>query len=160
MITRLVRGPLPVRATPRGAFTSTPRALLGIDHSHHDEENDSSKEIALRWNRRDGSVMATKARVGANLLRSAQRYEIELEGACEGVCACSTCHCILPEDVYSRLPEASEDEEDMLDQAFGLTACSRLGCQVVVTEDMHNTLITIPSATRNFYVDGHVPKPH
>ena len=104
--------------------------------------------------------MATKARVGANLLRSAQRYEIELEGACEGVCACSTCHCILPEEVYGRLPLASEDEEDMLDQAFGLTSCSRLGCQVVVTEDMHDMLITIPSATRNFYVDGHVPKPH
>lgn len=42
-------------------------------------------------------------------------------GACEGVCACSTCHVILEPEVYDRLESASEEEEDMLDQAFGLT---------------------------------------
>jgi ferredoxin len=88
------------------------------------------------------------------------RHGIELEGACEGVCACSTCHVILEPDVFDRLPEASEDEEDMLDQAFGLTASSRLGCQVVVTPDMDGIAVQLPAATRNFYVDGHVPVPH
>jgi ferredoxin-2, mitochondrial len=88
------------------------------------------------------------------------RHGIELEGACEGVCACSTCHVILEADVFDRLPEASEDEEDMLDQAFGLTASSRLGCQVVVTPDMDGITVQLPAATRNFYVDGHVPVPH
>jgi ferredoxin-2, mitochondrial len=62
--------------------------------------------------------------------------------------------------VFDRLPEASEDEEDMLDQAFGLTASSRLGCQVVVTPDMEGITVQLPAATRNFYVDGHVPVPH
>ena len=95
------------------------------------------------------------------MLRAAQSSGIELEGACEGVCACSTCHVILTSDIYDKLSEPSEDEEDMLDQAFGLTSTSRLGCQIKLNKQDHNDmLIKVPSATRNFYVDGHVPKPH
>jgi ferredoxin len=77
-----------------------------------------------------------------------------------GVCACSTCHLIFPQAVYDELPDPSEDEEDMLDMAFGLTESSRLGCQVHVTADMDGVVVEMPKATRNFYVDGHVPKPH
>lgn len=76
------------------------------------------------------------------------------------VCACSTCHVILTPDLYDKLPEPSDDEEDMLDMAFGLTETSRLGCQIVVTEEMEGIVLEMPAATRNFYVDGHVPKPH
>ena len=56
--------------------------------------------------------------------------------------------------------EPSEDEEDMLDMAFGLTDVSRLGCQVKVTKEMEGQVFSLPAATRNFYVDGHVPQPH
>ena len=104
-----------------------------------------------------------EARVGETILQLAHRYQNDdwnLEGACEGVCACSTCHVILPVDMYDSLPEPSEDEEDMLDMAFGLTETSRLGCQVEITQDMAGVEVELPSATRNFYVDGHVPKPH
>mmetsp|Transcript_24802 Transcript_24802/g.35571 ORF Transcript_24802/g.35571 Transcript_24802/m.35571 type:complete len:187 (-) Transcript_24802:170-730(-) len=100
------------------------------------------------------------AYVGETLLQVAHRHEIDLEGACEGVCACSTCHVILNQGLYSALPDPSEDEEDMLDMAFGLTDTSRLGCQVEVTESMDGEVIRLPAATRNFYVDGHLPKPH
>jgi ferredoxin-2, mitochondrial len=62
--------------------------------------------------------------------------------------------------VFDNLPDPSEEEEDMLDLAFGLTATSRLGCQTVLEESHNGIVITLPSATRNFYVDGHVPKPH
>ena len=62
--------------------------------------------------------------------------------------------------MYDELPEPHEDEEDMLDMAFGLTDTSRLGCQITVTEDMDGILLEMPKATRNFYVDGHKPKPH
>jgi len=63
--------------------------------------------------------------------------------------------------LFDNLPEASEEEEDMLDLAFGLKSTSRLGCQLVVTEDdFADEVIQLPTATRNFYVDGHVPKPH
>lgn len=81
-------------------------------------------------------------------------------GACEGVCACSTCHLILESDFYDSLEMGSEAEEDMLDQAFGLTPTSRLGCQIVLTKDMNNINLKLPKATRNMYVDGHVPQPH
>jgi len=100
------------------------------------------------------------AYVGDNLMRTAHKNGIDLEGACEGVCACSTCHVILDAKLYNSLPEATEDEEDMLDMAFGLTNTSRLGCQVIVTPEMDGQIILLPKATRNFYVDGHIPKPH
>jgi ferredoxin len=77
-----------------------------------------------------------------------------------GVCACSTCHLIFPENVFNSLPESSEEEEDMLDMAFGLTETSRLGCQVEITEAMDGMVVEMPKMTRNFYVDGHVPVPH
>lgn len=62
--------------------------------------------------------------------------------------------------MYDTLPDPSEEEEDMLDMAFGLTESSRLGCQIIVTKEMDGMEVEMPKATRNFYVDGHVPKPH
>lgn len=104
--------------------------------------------------------LTVQARIGETLLQTAHRNDVDLEGACEGVCACSTCHLIFQENVFDSLDDPSEDEEDMLDMAFGLTATSRLGCQVKVTQDMEGMEVRLPAATRNFYVDGHVPQPH
>ena len=75
-------------------------------------------------------------------------------GACEGSVACSTCHVILPEEYYNLLPEPEDDENDMLDMAFGLTDTSRLGCQVKITRELDGITCTLPSATRNMFVDG------
>jgi ferredoxin len=84
-----------------------------------------------------------------------------LSGACEGSLACSTCHVIVEdEDYFERIPEADDDENDMLDLAFGLTDTSRLGCQVKAAKELDGLKVRIPSATRNFSVDGHIPKPH
>lgn len=54
--------------------------------------------------------------------------------------------------MFDSLPEATEKEDDMLDQAFGLTASSRLSCQIRLTSKCNNMLVKLPSATRNFYV--------
>lgn len=117
--------------------------------------------ISLTFLQPDGETKQTvTAKVGESFLQTAHRHDIDLEGACEGVCACSTCHLIYPEHVFDELEEASEEEEDMLDMAFGLTETSRLGCQVTVTKDMDGIVVEMPKATRNFYVDGHIPKPH
>ena len=78
----------------------------------------------------------------------------DCSGACEGSVACSTCHVILPEEYYNLLPEPEDDENDMLDMAFGLTDTSRLGCQVKVTRELDGITCTLPSATRNMFVDG------
>jgi ferredoxin len=67
---------------------------------------------------------------------------------------------IFPHEIFDELPEASEDEDDMLDMAFGLTETSRLGCQIIVDKSMDGITVEMPKATRNFYVDGHVPQPH
>eukprot|EP00511_Aplanochytrium_stocchinoi_P001002 CAMPEP_0204843368 /NCGR_PEP_ID=MMETSP1346-20131115/47939_1 /ASSEMBLY_ACC=CAM_ASM_000771 /TAXON_ID=215587 /ORGANISM="Aplanochytrium stocchinoi, Strain GSBS06" /LENGTH=205 /DNA_ID=CAMNT_0051982499 /DNA_START=41 /DNA_END=658 /DNA_ORIENTATION=+ len=109
---------------------------------------------------KDKTEIPVEAKVGQNLLRVAQKNEVELEGACECSIACSTCHVILDPDFYDTLEHPCEDEEDMLDMAFGLTETSRLGCQIHITKDMEGTKVELPQATRNFYVDGHVPEPH
>lgn len=82
------------------------------------------------------------------------RMTFFISGACEGSVACSTCHVILPQEHYDKLPEPEDDENDMLDMAFGLTETSRLGCQVVLTRDLDGITATLPSATRNMFVDG------
>lgn len=87
--------------------------------------------------------------VGTTVLEAAHNNDISLEGACEGSLACSTCHVILDEDFYGKLEEPSEDEEDMLDLAFGLTQTSRLGCQITMTKELNGLTVTVPSETRN-----------
>jgi len=87
--------------------------------------------------------------VGTTVLEAAHSNDISLEGACEGSLACSTCHVIVDEKFYSKLDEASEDEEDMLDLAFGLTPTSRLGCQIIMTKELDGLTLVVPDETRN-----------
>ncbi|CAI2382859.1 unnamed protein product [Moneuplotes crassus] len=111
-------------------------------------------------NLRDNSEKVVDAKIGEHLLEIAHSNEIDLEGACEASLACSTCHIILPDEIYDDLEYPCDEEDDLLDLAYGLTLTSRLGCQVFVTKDMDGMTVKIPEASRNFYVDGHVPKPH
>ncbi|MCI5049627.1 MAG: ferredoxin family 2Fe-2S iron-sulfur cluster binding protein [Rickettsiales bacterium] len=97
----------------------------------------------------DGTEQSIDAPLGISLLEVAHKNDIPLEGACEGSLACSTCHLVIDEAYFDDLPEASEDEEDMLDLAFGLTHTSRLGCQIMVTEALDGLRVTLPSGTRN-----------
>ena len=99
-------------------------------------------------------------KVGQNLVHVAHENEVDLEGACECSLACSTCHVILERPVFESLAAPEDEEEDLLDLAFGLTSTSRLGCQVKVTAEHEGMKVKLPAATRNFYVDGHKPKPH
>ena len=98
---------------------------------------------------RDGTRREVDAPVGLTVLEIAHRHCIDIEGACEGSLACSTCHVIVDPDWYDLLNEASEDEEDMLDLAFNLSTTSRLGCQIVITEELDGLTVQLPAATRN-----------
>ncbi|MFD2261457.1 ferredoxin family 2Fe-2S iron-sulfur cluster binding protein [Lacibacterium aquatile] len=98
---------------------------------------------------RDGSRKEVEAPVGLSLLEIAHRNSIDLEGACEGSLACSTCHVIVDPEDLDRLNDPTEDEEDMLDLAFGLTATSRLGCQIIMTEELDGLTVSVPGASRN-----------
>ena len=102
----------------------------------------------------NGEEIDVESKVGQSLLDVAHDNDIEMEGACGGECACSTCHVILPEDLYSSLTnDASikEEEEDMLDLALELTETSRLGCQVKVQPYFAGAKIKLPSAVQNYY---------
>lgn len=101
----------------------------------------------------DGNHKEVDAPVGLSVLEIAHRNNIDIEGACEGSLACSTCHVIIAEDWYDRLAEPSEDEEDMLDLAFGLTSTSRLGCQLVITEELDGLIVKLPGETRNMLLE-------
>lgn len=87
---------------------------------------------------------------GDNLLDIAQANDLEMEGACGGSCACSTCHVIVTDqDLYDKMAEPEDDENDMLDLAFGLTETSRLGCQVTMTKELDGLKVKLPTMTRN-----------
>ena len=96
------------------------------------EEKDKRKEI--------------EAHPGQTLLEVARKYEIDIEGTCEGNLACATCHLIIDKDWFFKLPEATEDERDMLDLVNGLTVNSRLGCQIKVTDDLNGLIVFVPVA--------------
>jgi len=98
---------------------------------------------------REGHRHQVDAPVGLSVLEIAHRNKIDLEGACEGSLACSTCHVIVDEEDFDRLAEPSEDEEDMLDLAFGLTRTSRLGCQIIMTEELDGLTVSLPAVTRD-----------
>ena len=102
---------------------------------------------------RDGEEQTIDAPNGLSVLEVAHNNGIDLEGACEGSLACSTCHVIVDEAFFDMLDEPSEDEEDMLDLAFGLTRTSRLGCQIKVSDELEGLKIKLPQATRNMMVD-------
>jgi len=105
-------------------------------------------------------LKSIEANEGDNILDLAHEYDVDLEGACEGSVACSTCHVILSDEHYDMLPPPEDDENDMLDMAFGLTDTSRLGCQVKLTREMDGMTAMLPSATRNMFVDGAKPTKH
>ena len=97
----------------------------------------------------DGSRLEVDAPVGLSILEIAHRHNVDLEGACEGSLACSTCHVVVNPEWYELLPAAKEDEEDMLDLAFGLTRTSRLGCQIIITEELDGLTVSLPGGSRN-----------
>ncbi|KAJ5176788.1 uncharacterized protein N7482_002665 [Penicillium canariense] len=108
------------------------------------------EEINVTFIDKDGTKVELQVAEGDNLLDIAQANDLEMEGACGGSCACSTCHVIVEDpELFDKMEEPSDDENDMLDLAFGLTETSRLGCQVVMTKDLDGLVVRLPSMTRN-----------
>jgi 2Fe-2S ferredoxin len=102
---------------------------------------------------RDGTRREVDAPLGLSVLEIAHQHGVDIEGACEGSLACSTCHVIVDPAWSRKLAEPTEDEEDMLDLAFGLTETSRLGCQIVMTAALDGLVVKLPAATRNMMND-------
>ncbi|XP_062091210.1 uncharacterized protein LOC133797347 [Humulus lupulus] len=131
------------------------------DNDPSQEGSGQEEKISVTFVDKDGEEKHIKVPIGMSMLEAAHQNDIELEGACEGSLACSTCHVIVMDmEYYNKLEEPTDEENDMLDLAFALTETSRLGCQVIAKPELDGVRLAIPAATRNFAVDGYVPKPH
>jgi ferredoxin len=105
----------------------------------------------VRFLKADGSLdKEVQAEPGQRLLDVAWAAREPLEGACEGVMACSTCHVIVDAKDFERLPPASEEEEDLLDLAAHASRTSRLACQILLTPEMESITVRIPPGATNW----------
>lgn len=107
------------------------------------------EELHITFITKDGTQHTYEVCEGDNLLDIAQANNLDMEGACGGSCACSTCHVIVDPDFYDIMEEPDDDENDMLDLAFGLTETSRLGCQIKMTKELDGLRVALPAMTRN-----------
>ena len=98
---------------------------------------------------RDGTQKEVEAPLGLSVLEIAHRNSVDIEGACEGSLACSTCHVIVDGAWFAKLAKPTEDEEDMLDLAFDLQESSRLGCQLIMTDALDGLVVKLPAGSRN-----------
>ena len=105
----------------------------------------------VRFFRADGTLdKEVEAEAGQRLLDVAWAAREPLEGACEGVMACSTCHVIVDAADFAKLPPASEEEEDLLDLAAHATRTSRLACQIILTDEIESLSVRVPPEARNW----------
>ncbi len=105
--------------------------------------------IEVHFTRTNGQRVSIKAEEGTRLLEVAQAADMPLEGTCEGQMACSTCHVIVAPEWFDKLPQASDDEDDMLDLAADVTRTSRLSCQITLTAELDGIEFRIPGASNN-----------
>lgn len=150
----------------RALLSSTPRMLpsqqsLVLQHERHISytyplfhghvhKPKAGEELHVTFIDKDGKEINLEVAEGDNLLDIAQANHLDMEGACGGSCACSTCHVIVDPEYYDAIEEPDDDENDMLDLAFGLTETSRLACQIKMTKDIDGIRVALPAMTRNF----------
>jgi ferredoxin, 2Fe-2S len=93
-----------------------------------------------------GERREIQAPSGLSVMEIARLHDLGIEGACEGSIACATCHVIVDAAYAGRLDEASAEEEEMLDLAVGVQSTSRLGCQIVLTDDLDGLTVRLPQS--------------
>ena len=92
----------------------------------------------------DGSEHTIVVENGSTVMEAGRDANLGIEGTCGGCLSCATCHVIVDTAWCAKTGAPSEDEIDMLDLAFGLTATSRLGCQIEMSEDLDGLKVAIP----------------
>lgn len=84
------------------------------------------------------------AQEGVSVLEIARNNGIDLEGPCEGALVCGLCHVVVDKEWYDKLPEITEEEEDVLDCVAGLKNTSRLACQIIMTNELDGLVVSLP----------------
>lgn len=95
---------------------------------------------------KDGKALEVEAPNGLSVMEISHKHGVDIEGACGGCLACATCHVIVRPDWYEKLEDKKEDEEDMLDLAFDLKKTSRLGCQILMNDELDGLVVALPGA--------------
>lgn len=108
-----------------------------------------SQKVTVKFIEPDQKTNTVQAQIGQSLLDVARAHNIDLEGACEGSLACSTCQVWVDPSWYDRLDPPADEEEDMLELAFFRKDTSRLGCQIILTEALDGLVVEIPKQTRH-----------
>lgn len=132
-------------------YTKTSVRCLSSEQTASQPKLDK-KEVSVTFIKANGDKINVKGKVGNSLLDVVVNNDVDLDGfgACEGTLTCSTCHLIFPKNIYDSLPNKPTDEEmDMLDLAYDLADTSRLGCQVILTEDMDNLEVNVPATVND-----------
>ncbi|CAN6452904.1 unnamed protein product [Victoria cruziana] len=147
---------------PPNCYFRDVKHLFSTSTEDSDTGNQQKEDmISMTFFDKDGEEKLVKVPVGMSVLEAAHANDIELEGACEASLACSTCHVIVTDmEFYNKLDDPTDEENDMLDLALGLTKTSRLGCQIIAKPEIDGIRVAVPAATRNFALDGHVAKAH
>jgi len=121
-----------------------PRKLV----SSETDDIDAGKLVEFTFlERLSGDKIIVSGNVGRTVLDVALDNNVDIEGACGGELACSTCHVIVADELYGKLPSKKIEEDDMLDLAQGLTKTSRLCCQLKVSSLLHGAVFTVPNDT-------------
>ena len=132
-----------LRTDAARARTHAPAQRFTMQHSARRRFADATVPLAF-VDSRDGQTIQVEAEVGKTVLEAALDHDVDIEAACGGELACSTCHVILEQTLYDKLEPPDEEEEDMLDLAWGLEDTSRLCCQIKVSPQLKDAKFVIP----------------
>ncbi|KAG8182798.1 hypothetical protein JTE90_009111 [Oedothorax gibbosus] len=135
---------------------STPSNVQSEDN----EKSEPGEIVKFTFITHDGEHVEVEGECGKTLKTVAEDYDSLMEGACEGVLACTTCHVYVPEEVADAFTEPNSKEEDLLDTAAFLKPNSRLSCQLMVSKEIEGAKFGLPKGTVNMQVDGFKPKKH
>uniref|UniRef100_A0A7R9WX19 2Fe-2S ferredoxin-type domain-containing protein n=1 Tax=Craspedostauros australis TaxID=1486917 RepID=A0A7R9WX19_9STRA len=140
----LTRSTISTKSSGNGGLQMRHERSYGSTATRWNAEGDEEGTVEITYVEPDGTERVVNAKIGSNLLDTAHENDVELEGACGGELACSTCHLIFDEATYDSLPEKDLEEDDMLDLAYEVTETSRLGCQIKVRPDFDGIKVQIP----------------
>eukprot|EP00123_Amoebidium_parasiticum_P011920 comp20989_c0_seq1/m.28130 comp20989_c0_seq1/g.28130 ORF comp20989_c0_seq1/g.28130 comp20989_c0_seq1/m.28130 type:complete len:161 (-) comp20989_c0_seq1:105-587(-) len=142
-------GALVVQQTTTAATSSSvgPIVAMGVQRWFSSTAQRNGEKVHITFVDEDGDRHPVEANEGETVLDVAHANDVDLEGACEGTLACSTCHVVVDKEHFPLIPDPEEEELDMLDLAIGLEDTSRLGCQIKLTKQLDGMVCKIPSMT-------------
>ncbi|GFY63511.1 adrenodoxin, mitochondrial [Trichonephila inaurata madagascariensis] len=110
-----------------------------------------TKWVSIVFEKADGTQLKRKGKIGGTLQEVIGQNNPDFPGfgACDGTVSCSTCHMILPEDIFGKIKMITDEEQDVLDYAPERAPTSRLGCEVTIIPEMDGMIVKLPAVVRD-----------